>query len=503
MKHLKDNAVFVLSLFVLLLFLIPGVLRPELFYDFASWLHRQIIDFFGWGFLIATFLFLIFAIWLAFSRYGDLKLGKQHETPQFSYFGWFSMLFAAGMGIGMIFWGVAEPMSHYLNPPEQITGETGQSANFAMQYSFFHWGLQPWAIYITMSLCIAYFCFRRDMPPLISSCFYPLIGNRIYGIAGYLIDILGVFATVFGIVTSLGLGAMQINAGLGEVFGFEPTFTTEFILISVVTVLFMISTLSGVDKGIQLLSKTNILIALTLLLFVFVTGPTIYILNIFTQTIADFTSDFLSMSLSTNPFIGAEWTQEWTLFYWAWWIAWSPFVGLFVASISRGRTIREFITGSLTVPTLLTFAWFSVFGGSGFHLELNLNTGFAEAVAADIPLGLFLLYEHFPFTLLLSLVTILLLVIFFITSADSGTYVISMMTSRGQLNPPDWKKIVWGVTISSTAVILLYAGGLEALQMMAITAALPFVIIMLLMAISLMRGLKFEWDHESANEINE
>lgn len=500
MDRLKNNTVFIISLIMVSVFAIPGIFIPDKLFTFATFIHDKILEIFGWTYLVAAFLFLVFNLWLAFSKYGTIKLGKQHENPQFSYFGWFSMLFAAGMGIGLIFWGVAEPMSHYLNPPEYIEMRSGEAARFAMRYSFFHWGIQPWAIYITMSLSIAYFSFRRGMPPLISSCFYPLIGDRIYGSPGYIIDILGVFATVFGIVTSLGLGAMQITSGLGEVFRFDAGFAATLTVICVVTVLFMISTMTGIDKGIQILSKTNIVLALTLLAFMLIVGPTVYIFNVFTNTVADFASRFLNMSLSTHPFEGYAWTQSWTLFYWAWWIAWAPFVGLFVASISRGRTIREFISGALVVPVLLTFVWFSAFGGAAFELELTGHAGIAESVAEDVSVGLFLFYEHFPFTPVLSLLTILLLTIFFITSADSATYVLSMMTSGGQLRPPALKKIVWGLTISGTAAILLYAGGLEALQKMAITAALPFTLIMLLICINLYKGLRYELTVEHSTE---
>ncbi len=503
MERFKNNIVFVIALIIVLVFTLPGIVRPDELFAVATYIHEQILEMFGWSYLVAAFLFLVFNLYLAGSKYGKIKLGKQHEKPQFSYFGWFSMLFAAGMGIGLIFWGVAEPMSHYLNPPEHIDTESGHAAQFAMRYSFFHWGIQPWAIYITMSLCIAYFSFRRGMPPLISSCFYPLIGERINGPVGYLIDILGVFATIFGIVTSLGLGAMQITAGLGTVFGFEADYTAMLIVIAIVTVLFMISTLSGVDKGIQILSKTNIVMALTLLGFMLIMGPTIFILNIFTQTLAEFASGFLTMSLSTNPFRGYEWTQTWTLFYWAWWIAWAPFVGLFVASISRGRTIREFVTGALIVPVLLTFVWFSTFGGAGFDLELNQGISIADRIADDVSVGLFLLYDEFPLTQFLNALTIVLLSIFFITSADSATFVLSMMTSGGELYPPDIKKVIWGLVISTTAAILLYAGGLEALQKMAITAALPFTVIMLLMCISLLRGLNYEVTVEMAEQEEE
>ncbi len=499
MRVLKNNIVFIVSLAAAAAIVAVGIINPELLEKSSGKLHKSIIDNFGWGYLISAFIFLLFSLFIAFSRFGKLKLGNDYEKPQYSYFGWFSMLFAAGMGIGIIFWGVAEPMSHYLNPPDYIAKESGTAANFAMQYSFFHWGLQPWAIYITMSLAIAYFSFRRGMPTLISSCFYPLIGDKIYGTIGKLIDILAVFATLFGIVTSLGLGAMQISSGLGSVFGFADSFGVTVIIIAAATVLFLISSMTGLDKGIQILSKANILLAILLLLFMLVAGPTSFILNVFTNTLADYMSNLLNMSLSTNPFRSYEWTQSWTIFYWAWWISWSPFVGLFVASISRGRTIREFVVGSLVVPTLLTFVWFSVFGGAAFNLELG-GADIAGKVAENVSVGLFELYNHFSFSTGLTLVTVALLAVFFVTSADSATFVLAMMTSNGKRSPSAAKKIVWGITVSSTAVILLSSGGLDALRKMSIAAALPFTAIMLFMCYSLLKGLKYEYKQTKLKE---
>jgi glycine betaine transporter len=498
--HWKKQTVFGISLVIVLSLVGFGVISPALLDEYSSLVHENIIESFGWTYLIAALVFLIFNIWLALSKYGNIRLGKDNEKPQYSYFGWFSMLFAAGMGIGMIFWGVAEPMSHYLNPPEYLAGQSDGAAKFAMKYSFFHWGVHPWAVYITMSLAIAYFCFRRGMPPLISSCFYPLLGEKIYGLFGYCIDVLAVFATVFGIVTSLGLGAMQITTGLGEVFHFAPTFQAQVAVIAVVTVLFMISSMTGLDKGIQMLSKTNILLAITLLGFMLLVGPTAYTFNVFTNTIADYLSGLFNMSLSTNPFQGYAWTQSWTIFYWAWWISWSPFVGLFVASISRGRTIREFILGALLVPTLLTFIWFSVFGGAAFFLELREGAEIAKAVSEDVSVGMFRLYAHYPLSGVLTMITVLLLGVFFVTSADSATFVLSMMTSQGNLNPTAAKKIIWGLTVSTTAIVLLFSGGLEALQKMAIAAALPFSLIMLFLCRSLVKGLRYEFKYFKAQE---
>jgi len=492
----KGNIVFTSSLVLVLVFVVLGISVPASLDHFTSLVHTWIITRFGWAYLLSSFAFVLFCLYLAASKYGRIKLGKDNEKPQYNYFAWFSMLFAAGMGIGLIFWGVAEPLSHFANPPSHISEKSGSAASFAMVHSFFHWGVHPWAIYIVMSLSIAYFSFRRGMPPLISNTLYPLIGDRVFGPMGHIINIFAVFATVFGIVTSLGLGAMQINGGLNAVFNLPVTHTVTFAIIGVVTVLYLISSMTGLDVGIQILSKTNVMIAISLLVFVFVVGPTAYILNIFTTTIGAYLSQFLSLSLSTNPFEGYEWTKSWTLFYWAWWISWSPFVGLFVAGISRGRTIREFISGVLLVPALLTFVWFSVFGGTAFDLQMNQGVDLASQALADVTTVLFAMFSHLPFSTVLSLIAVLLLSVFFVTSADSATFVLGMMTSNGNLNPPGAKKLIWGIVQSSAAVILLISGGLEALQRMAIIAALPLMVIMVFMGISLLCALQYEWRFE-------
>ncbi|WP_291321744.1 BCCT family transporter [Desulfonatronospira sp.] len=487
----KDT-VFVASLIIVAGFVLLGIFDHELLDSISTYIHGGIIANFGWAYLLMTFFFLAFSIVLALSKYGKIKLGKDEDRPEYTYFGWFSMLFAAGMGIGLIFWGVAEPISHYMQPPAHIEKESGHAATFAMRYSFFHWGLHPWAVYIIMSMSIAYFSFRRDMPPLISSCFYPLLGDRIYGLPGKLIDILAVFATIFGIATSLGLGALQINSGLEHIYGVPATDTSTLIIILITTMLFMISAAVGLDKGIQTLSKSNMFLAFLLVVFMLVFGPTAYIMNVFTDTMGGYLSDVLEMSLTVNPFLGHEWYKDWTIFYWAWWIAWSPFVGIFVARISRGRTIREFISGALLVPTLLTFIWFAVFGGSSLYLEMEAGAEVGQAVLEDVSTGLFAVFDHYPGAMILSNAAILLLVVFFVTSADSATFVLGIMTSRGSLNPSLGKKIVWGVTQSSVAAILLVSGGLLALQQMAITAALPFSFVLLLLCYNLWRGLSAE-----------
>ncbi len=497
----KDK-VFAWSLLIVAAFVLMGIFDPELLDHVSTVLHGAIIAHFGWGYMLAAFFFLVFCLVLAFSRYGNIKLGKDEDRPEYTYFGWFSMLFAAGMGIGLIFWGVAEPLSHYMQPPEHLEKESGASATFAMRYSFFHWGFHPWAVYIIMSLSIAYFSFRRGMPPLISSCFYPLLGEHIYGPAGKLINILAVFATIFGIATSLGLGALQINSGLEHVYGLPATDMNTLLIILVTTILFMISASVGLDKGIQTLSKSNIFLAFLLLMFMLIFGPTSYILNVFTDTTGGYLNNILEMSLAVNPFLGHEWYMDWTLFYWAWWIAWSPFVGIFVARISRGRTIREFIGGALLVPTLLTFIWFSVFGGASLYLELEAGAEVGQVVLEDVSTGLFAVFDHYPGALILANAAIILLVVFFVTSADSATFVLGIMTSGGSMHPALGKKIIWGITQSSVAAILLVSGGLVALQQMAITAALPFTFVLLLMCYTLWRGLASEASEKTGNRFS-
>ncbi|MGC9436012.1 MAG: BCCT family transporter [Methanomicrobiales archaeon] len=499
-ERISRHTVFLLSIIVIGIFIGLGIVDPVLLGRVSSFLYDHIIEYFGWWFLLAAFFLLIFSIALAFSRYGDIRLGRDDEKPQYSYFGWISMLFAAGMGIGLIFWGVSEPLVHYIDPPQFLTPETAEAAAFSMRYSFFHWGLHPWAVYIVMGLSIAYFSFRRGMAPLISSCFYPLLGDRIFGAAGHLIDILAVFATIFGIATSLGLGALQIHSGLSTLYGIPGTIEWTIGIIGIATVFFMASSIVGLDRGIQTLSKLNIIIATLLLLFILVLGPTAYILNVFTSTIGTYANSILELSLQSYPFSGYTWIRTWTLFYWAWWISWSPFVGLFIARISRGRTIREFVLGVLALPTVFTFLWFSVFGGSAFHLQFQEGIDIAAGVAADPSIALFTLFEHYPLAPLLSFIAILLLFVFFVTSADSATFILGSLTYGGRELVPVSRKLLWGAIQSTTAIILLVTGGLLALQQMAITAALPFTGVLILLCVNLLRGLseeEFDKDAES------
>lgn len=491
-EYLRREAVFLLSAGIILFFIGFGVARPGLLEAASSVVYAAILDNFSWLYLISVFFFLVFVLSLALSRYGTIKLGYDAERPQYGFFGWVAMLFAAGMGIGLLFWGVSEPLVHFLQPPPFINPTSPDAAAFAMRYSFFHWGIHPWAIYTIVSLSIAYFSFRRGMPALISSCFYPVLGERIYGAAGKMVDVLAVFATVFGTATSLGFGALQIHSGLTHLYGLSSAISVTIGIILIATVLFMASAILGVEKGVQVLSKLNIVLATALLLFVLGLGSTPYVFNVFTSTLGGYINNIIDLSLQSYPFAGFDWSRDWTVFYWAWWISWSPFVGLFIARISRGRTIREFVLTVLTVPTLFTFVWFAVFGGSALHLELEEGAHLAAVAGEDVSLALFAFLEHYPFAGLLSAIAIFVLIVFFITSADSATVVLGSLTSGGSLSVPNYKKVIWGLSLPAVAITLLVTGGLSSLQMMTITAAFPFMLVMIVLCYTLAIGLSQE-----------
>lgn len=491
-EYLRREAVFLLSIGIILFFVGFGIARPDLLDSASSAVHAAILDNFSWLYLISVFAFLAFALTLALSRYGTIKLGRDTDKPQYGFFGWVAMLFATGMGIGLLFWGVSEPLVHFLLPPPFINAASPDAAAFAMRYTFFHWGIHPWAIYSIVGLAIAYFSFRRGMPALVSSCFYPILGEGIYGPAGKMVDVLAVFATVFGTATSLGFGALQIHSGLTHLYGISSAISVTIGIIVIATALFMASAILGVEKGIQVLSKFNIVLAVALLLAILALGPAPYILNVFTSTLGGYVNNIIDLSLQSYPFAGFEWSRDWTVFYWAWWISWSPFVGLFIARISRGRTIREFVLTVLTIPTLSTFVWFAVFGGSALHLELEQGAGIAAVAGEDVSLALFAFLEHYPFAGILSLAAILLLIVFFVTSADSATVVLGSLTSGGGLVVPNYKKVVWGLSLSAVAIVLLLTGGLDALQVMAITAAFPFMLVMIGLCYTLAIGLSQE-----------
>jgi len=491
--------VFFLSLVVAIIFIIWGVIPKETLPNYnlntvTGGIQQFLVSKFGWFYLLSATGFLIFALFLIFSKYGNIKLGKDNDQPEYPYITWFAMLFSAGMGIGLIFWGAAEPISHYYNPPTSDP-ETANAAREALRYSFFHWGLHPWGIYAIIALALAYFQFRKESPGLISSILTPLLGEkRTSGGIGTLVDFIAVFATIFGVATSLGFGAKQISGGVAYMFdGLADTFTLQLIIILIVTFLYMISAQTGLNKGIKYLSNTNIVLAISLMVFLLFVGPTNFIMDLFTTTLGSYVQNLPLMSFKLSPFEQSSWTQDWTVFYWAWWIAWAPFVGTFIARVSKGRTIREFILGVLLVPTIFGGLWFSVFGGTAVHLEYFNGTNINQLVTDHgTEVALFSVLENMPLSGIMSFIAILLISTFFITSADSATFVLGMQTTNGNLHPPNQVKFIWGIVQSSAAAILLWQGGLGALQTASIIAAFPFAMIMILMVFSLLKSFQEE-----------
>ncbi|CDO05004.1 Glycine betaine transporter OpuD [Oceanobacillus picturae] len=493
----KIGKVFWISLFISAIFVLWGVFAPKNLENITSQAQSFLTSNFGWFYIVSVSIFLIFSIYLIFSRFGKMRLGKKGDKPEYNKITWFAMLFGAGMGIGIIFWGAAEPLTHYASPPE-ADPESVEAAKNALRYSVFHWGLHTWAIYTVIALSIAYFKFKRGAPGLISATFQPLLGARTKGWIGKTIDIIAVFATIFGVATSLGLGASQISGGLSFVSGIENNFNTQIIIIIIVTVLFMFSAWTGISKGIKYLSNTNLILAALLLLLTLIIGPTGFILNTFISTIGSYMESLPALSFQTGSFDEDlnGWIQDWTVFYWAWFIAWSPFVGTFIARISKGRTIREFVIGVLFIPSIVCALWFVVFGGSALFQELNgVTNGLTELAQEET---LFALFESFPFASVLTVVAILLITTFFITSADSATFVLGMQTTNGSLNPPNRIKMVWGIIQAATAAILLYSGGLGALQTASIVSAFPFAFILLFMMVSLLKALNEDYYQEKS-----
>ena len=441
---------------------------------------------FGWFYLWVVLGLVLLALVLAFSRYGDMKLGADDDEPEFSNGAWFSMLFAAGMGIGLVYFGVAEPLSYFASPPPGVAARTPEAANAAMRYAFFHWGLHPWAIYGIVGLAIAYFQFRRGAPALVSSATETLPWAWARRLTPAF-NVLAVVATAFGVAASLGVGAAQINSGLHTVFGLPVGPTWQVGIIAVVTVLFVTSSVSGVARGVKLLSVGNLIAAAALAGVVFVLGPTVHIIDTFTNSLGGYASEFVRMSLRLTPFRDSSWVGSWTIFYWAWWLAWSPFVGLFIARVSRGRTIREFVLGVVIAPTLVAFLWFSIFGGAALSLEIFQGAPLADVAAKDSSLALFAMLQQLPLATLTSIIGTLLVVVFFVTSGDSATLVLATMSHGGAENPPHRSKIIWGVLIAGIAAALLLAGGVQAVQTASIVFALPFTVVVVLMAVALVR----------------
>lgn len=494
------SAVFYVSAAILALLVLIGVASPASLESVTGSMQGFITDKMGWYYLIVVTAFVFVCLYLMVSPIGRIKLGKPEDKPEFSRPTWLAMLFSAGMGIGLVFWGAAEPISHYaLSSP---TGETGtdQAIRNSMRFTFFHWGVHAWAIYSIVALVLAYFIFRKGEPGLISSTLKPIIGHHANGPIGKAIDIIAVIATIIGVATTLGFGAVQINGGLSFLYGIPSNMTVQFIIVAVFTILFIVSALSGLGKGIKILSNANMVLAFVLFILMFIFGPTLFTLNLFTDTIGTYLQNLLTMSFRISPLNeeNRSWINGWTIFYWAWWIAWSPFVGIFIARVSKGRTIREFVVFVLLIPSLIGFIWFSTFGGSAILLE---HEGLAKISALATEEVLFGVFENYPMGTILSFIAMMLVGTFFITSADSGTFVLGMMTTNGSQNPSGSVKVIWGVFLAVIAIVLLYSGGLQALQNTMIIAALPFSIIMALMTISLLKALQKEARELGLNQL--
>lgn len=447
-----------------------------------------ITEYAGWFFVLVMNVYLVTVLFFLFSRHGKVRLGGDDAKPQFTRWGWLSMLFSAGMGIGLMFWSVAEPIRHYSNPPWGAP-ESVESARLAMGITFFHWGFHAWGLYCLMALALAYFHYNRGLPLTVRATFYPLIGDRYKGRAGDLIDVLATLATLFGLATSLGLGAQQVNAGLAHISPIPQSTTVQVVLIAVITAMATVSVVLGLDKGIKRLSQVNVIIAALLVVFVLLAGPTLYLLDALVQNIGIYLRLLPRLSFWTETYQQSRWQHGWTIFYWAWWIAWAPFVGIFVARVSKGRTVREFVLAILLVPTIATFVWLTVFGDAALHVEMFGSGGLVAAVREDAAVALFRLFEFYPLTAITSGLAVCIIVTFFVTSSDSASLVVDIITAGGHLNPPVVQRVFWAVMEGLLAAVLLMGGGLLALQTAVVTTGLPFAVVLLLLGVSLVRGM--------------
>ncbi|KII17898.1 BCCT family transporter [Phaeobacter sp. S60] len=500
------NPVFMVSGISIMLFVFYALVLPEQAAAFFGWLRPAVTSSFDWFFLSAGNIFVLFCFFLIVSPWGKVRLGGADAAPDYTYTGWFAMLFAAGMGIGLMFYGVSEPMSHYSTsfggvsmgengartdwaPLGGAAGDSAESVRLGMAATIYHWGLHPWAIYAIVALSLALFSFNKGLPLTIRSAFYPIFGERVWGWTGHVIDILAVFATLFGLATSLGFGATQANAGLNELFGVPVGSTTEVILISAITAVALVSVVRGLDGGVKVLSELNMGLAFLLLIFVLLVGPTLLIITGFFDSLMAYVQYLPALSM---PF-GREdtkYSQGWTAFYWAWWISWSPFVGMFIARVSRGRTVREFIICVLLIPSLVCVLWMSVFGGTAIHQVVA--DGYTGAQDAALELKLFKMLDQLPLASITSFVGILLVIVFFVTSSDSGSLVIDTITAGGKVDAPMPQRVFWCVFEGAVAIVLLLGGGLVALQAMVISTGLPFTVVLLLMCWAILRGLQSE-----------
>ncbi|MBY6190610.1 choline BCCT transporter BetT [Microbulbifer agarilyticus] len=491
-KHLAhfNPPVFYSATAVLLLIVAYAVLAPDNATATFKYLQTWVVEHMSWYYVLAVAIVLIGTIAIAMSRFGAIKLGPEHAEPDYDFLSWFAMLFSAGMGIGLLFFGVAEPVMHYLDPPVGDTG-TVTAARQAMVLTFFHWGFHAWAIYAIVALILGYFSYRHKLPLTLRSALYPMIGERIYGPMGHAVDVFAIVGTVCGVATTLGYGVLQINSGLNHLFGLPIGNGVQVALIVLTTLLATVSVVTGLDTGIKRLSQLNMVLAVLLLLMVLLLGSTVYLLQAFVQNFGSYLSQIINKTFNLYAYAPTDWLGGWTILYWGWWMSWSPFVGLFIARISRGRTIREFVIGAMLVPALVTMMWMTFFGNSAIHMILDQGlTQLGEVVSQDQSVALFQFLEQFPFSSVFSFVAVVMVIVFFVTSADSGAMVVNMLSSHGRDETPLWQRIFWCFLIGAVAIALLLAGGLGSLQTAVIVSALPFSAILLIAMYGLITALR-------------
>lgn len=490
------NIVLIISVGLSAIIGIWSVVSPDDVTGAAVALTSGALEYLDWLFMLTCTMFVFLVVFLAVSRYGEIKLGRDEEEPEFSTASWIAMLFAGGMGSGLLFWGVAEPMYHFYSPPG-MEGQTAEAARMAFVITNLHWGFHAWAIYGVCALVIAYFVFRKNAPSMVSTpieyALRPLLGDKLTHGVSVTSDVLAVMAVVFGLAGSLGMGTLLVRSGLAEVFGTDPgSLTIAIGILVVMTVCFLLSACTGVDKGIKILSNVNMVIAIIIMLVVLFAGPTTFILDAFVNSIGDYLSQFVLLSFRIFSYDDSlrGWTHGWTLTYLIWWIAWGPFVGIFIARISRGRTIREFCIGVVVIPTVFSMLWFAVFGGASMYIEMNGGGGLAEVVFEDVTKALFTFFSYLPGTGILNILAIILIFIFLVTSADSGTFVVSMMTTNGNLNPDTKTKLLWGIIMSAITFGVLVSGSVTVAKAMAITGAIPFTFIVFFQLVGFFRALR-------------
>lgn len=496
------GSIFMVGVFVL--FTVLNIdLSNRIFNSINTWIQSNL----SWYYIGVVCFILFFSIWVSLSRYGDIRLGKDDEKPEFGFTTWFSMLFSCAIGTGLLFWSIAEPITHLQGNPfldmSNIQPNSIEAARMAIRITMFHWGLHGWAIYILVGLCLAYFSYRRGLPLSVRFGLYPLLGDRVYGPIGHAIDFLAIFSTLFGTATTLGLGVSQMNAGLHTLFGVEISITTKIILIAIVSVIATVSAVSGVGKGIKILSVWNIRLSVVIIGFFIVAGPTVFLLKLGVSSVGDYFVHFIPMGFWVDLEPARQWQGWWTLFYWGWWLSWGPLVGMFIARISRGRTIRQFMLTALIIPPLGGFLWIIVFGGTALHAQLFDGAALSEVVNNNLTLALYSTIDTLGtpwLTQSVAALATLLILTWFVTSADSGTLVICSIISMGHKMPSRSLKITWGLGLGLVSAVLLLAGGLDALKTAAIIAALPFSIVLLFMCWALVKGLRDEANGVVYNE---